>query len=368
MRDSTRQAKFARTALQWSRSHSGAEWTSGSVALKANRLRFNGAAPIQERNDFAAIVNMPARKSFNGAAPIQERNAKDKRHAFGRTAHGFNGAAPIQERNAPCHIMAFRNGRSFNGAAPIQERNARAHPGGRVAWRAFNGAAPIQERNGNVPVAPRTGRADGLQWSRSHSGAEWIGTRAVARLASLNPSMEPLPFRSGMKTNERCTCSRRCTAFNGAAPIQERNALLTRVCGSLGRTFNGAAPIQERNAGSGGGCSTGFGAFNGAAPIQERNAVNGMTRAKYRSASMEPLPFRSGMRVCINRSKGSDLWLQWSRSHSGAEWSTRLAKNSSGSWLQWSRSHSGAECLEHPQGPRPCRPELQWSRSHSGAE
>ncbi len=182
-------------------------------------------------------------------------------------------------------------------------------------------------------------------------------------------SMEPLPFRSGMKGAPNDDWDTEM-GFNGAAPIQERNAFADlQVAKAQQMGFNGAAPIQERNDGAiveNADCRTVASmeplpfrsgmmssaqafpdqrsGFNGAAPIQERN-VNFVlqTAAPSTAASMEPLPFRSGMQpkrkphtVCQPASmeplpfrSGMDTFgvgcshgtksLQWSRSHSGAE-------------------------------------------------
>ncbi len=48
-----------------------------ATASKPRFLRcFNGAAPIQERNAYAAAFAAAHPEGFNGAAPIQERNGR----------------------------------------------------------------------------------------------------------------------------------------------------------------------------------------------------------------------------------------------------------------------------------------------------
>src|SRR5690606_12941005 len=87
----------------------------------------------------------------------------------------------------------------------------------------------------------------------------------------IRASMEPLLFRSGMMASCR-PCGGIAARFNGAAPLQERNATDPRARGSAAARFNGAAPLQERNV-----------------PHSLRGRFDRMT------ASMEPLLFRSGM-------------------------------------------------------------------------
>ncbi len=100
--------------------------------------------------------------------------------------------------------VAKRQRSGFNGAAPFQERNdlvIRSIEG--PNWQCFNGAAPFQERNVGASIR--------------HSQRQVFA------------SMEPLPFRSGMRssTTKLGTTS---TRFNGAAPFQERNDSKARVC------------------------------------------------------------------------------------------------------------------------------------------
>src|SRR5690606_38739049 len=61
-----------------------------------------------------------------------------------------------------------------------------------------------------------------LQWSRSSSGAE-CGGELDPLVLDVRASMEPLLFRSGMRRGSRPR-SAGGTSFNGAAPLQERNA------------------------------------------------------------------------------------------------------------------------------------------------
>ena len=60
-------------------------------------------------------------------------------------------------------------------------------------------------------------------------------------------------------------------------------------------SFNGAAPFRERN--DSGACAAQYASqgFNGAAPFRERNVDPGTDLYLVPYASMEPLPFESGM-------------------------------------------------------------------------
>ncbi len=291
--------------LQWSRSHSGAEWALMSTLKQIPLLKLQWSRSHSGAECAVCAADRRIRAGcFNGAAPIQERNDVGNLGRCGLATSCFNGAAPIQERNGVTtspYLMTATSlqwSRSHSGAeCPPTLRRKQRTPSALQWSRSHSGA----ECNG-PPLAMPLGVPAGLQWSRSHSGAEW--------------------FR---KVN---AADGKLRSFNGAAPIQERNASLSSKLMSPLAGFNGAAPIQERNASSG-----------------------PRTKQRERPASMEPLPFRSGMHVFGPRA-GYRLELQWSRSHSGAEW---------GAW--WSRRAAGLE--QSFNGAAPIQERNEWPKKCS---
>ncbi len=123
-----------------------------------------------------------------------------RRWKLGRCLSSFNGAAPIQERNdrephrarrdldnASMEPLPFRSGmqdepsactRSANGASmePLPFRSGMAQSDEAGFIPSTNASMePLPFRSGMLsPLEAVAPTADELQWSRSHSGAEWL--------------------------------------------------------------------------------------------------------------------------------------------------------------------------------------------------